>query len=156
MKQQFHFFFLGHSVFDTLFFASFTAFFATGFIINCVSGDNNVSAIICLGVLLVAMVFLGVIFCVFDGWAFWRIKENKLLVGKLFRKTKSMNPFDIVFVDEGQMDIVVFATAELLDCYKLFDGKQTICIPKSKAADALIDEIKALCNLTTPTESLPK
>ncbi len=78
----------------------------------------------------------------FDGFPFWQIKNDFIITKRLFRKKKIIQISKITAISEKEISTLFWVDVESIDVYVLSDGNITLEIPKGKASDALIKEIK--------------
>ena len=140
MKSKKHFFYLDHSLVNTLFFVVGFSASLVFFIISLII--HNLMLTICMSVLLSLSLFIGIIYLIFDGWAFWQINKETIFIHKLFVKTKSILICEIISIDECILQAFIFNCPSEIECYCFFDGKTKIKVPKSKYSDELVEEIK--------------
>ena len=78
----------------------------------------------------------------YNGWASWEVVDGNIIVKKLFRKKRSIKLDNVDSIVPKRLESISFDGIDSLDGYAISGDGVTIVLPKTKASDALVEEIK--------------
>lgn len=140
MKRKRHFFDFWASLLNTILMMGCTVFFAIGVVVGAC--DKNIAIFIASLILLLVAFSADCLLVIYDGWKAWEVVGDCLVVTKLFRKKQSISLGQVTSIEQKHVELVCLDMSDNVDGYAFTGNGITICIPKSKESDALVDEIR--------------
>lgn len=145
MKRKRHYFCLPLSVMHTLIVVFNIALWS--FLVAITALNNNIIGLVVSSSLLVTSIIVGCLMTYYNGWASWEVIDGNIIVKKLFRKKRSIKLDNVDSIVPKRLESISFDGIDSLDGYAISGDGVTIVLPKTKASDALVEEIKKRNNI---------